>query len=38
MRILAILFLLSLTSCGAGYNPGCSGKEGASEYCRYHKP
>lgn len=29
---------LLLAACGAGYNPGCDGLEGKTDWCRYHPP
>lgn len=40
MRLfILIIVALALTSCvGAGYNPGCKGKENTTPWCTFHPP
>jgi len=36
--LLTFALLLALAGCGAGYNPGCAGREGKTPYCTFRAP
>ena len=38
MSLLLLALATALTSCGAGYGPGCAGREGKTPYCTFRAP